>query len=848
MSSKRRFQRSNHRQEVSRASIEALEARQLLNFTPAVNYATGGSYGPAVATADFNMDGKLDLAAAVSYEPVKVRVRLGDGDGGFGAEQVFAADGVYPDSISVADFNNDTKPDMVVGGGGQFSIFIGNGDGTFQSGVSTYVGDGTQVAVGHFNNNDSNIDLVAGWWHWDFGFHYQPYLGNGQGGFAAGWSENIQGTGGLAPVELNNDGKLDVVTSDGLVLLGYGNGTFLYDYWQPRPLGGGATATGDFTGDGKTDVLVAGSGVAVLRNRGDGTLDAPIHSSVNRGYNSVATADFNADGKLDAIATERGKGTASVLLGNGDGSFRFAGAFAVGTTPSSVTVGDFNGDGRPDAAVANADSKDLSVLFNDGNWATLPPPPSTLAISDTTITEGDSSTLNASLAVSLSYPSAFEVTVQYTTWNGYATQIDDYIFTSGTLRIPAGQTSGTVTVPIKGDLLAEPAETFFVDLTNATGAPIVDAQAICTIIDNDAPPAIIISNVSRAEGKAGTTPFTFTVSLSSASAQDSSVRYATASGSATSSGGNRDYQSTSGTLNFPAGVTSKTVTVSVVGDTRIEPDETFFVNLSQAIGLTIADAQGAGTILNDDGGRGKNWVGSASGGSWSTASSWSPSGVPGADSLVSIDGASLNLPASATVSELWLRNSAALSVAAGGDRVLRTAGLFLDPDAVLDLSDNELIIDYTGDSPASAVGELLRSGRNGGAWNGVGLGSSAAVAGATGLGYAEAADLFASFPASLGTQSLDVTSIVVRHTLLGDATLDGKVDVADLGILGSSWQQSDCTFSDGDFDYDGFVSISDLGILATNWQKDLPQPSAPALESSAPSRRSAPGRIIDELV
>ena len=86
--------------------------------------------------------------------------------------------------------------------------------------------------------------------------------------------------------------------------------------------------------------------------------------------------------------------------------------------------------------------------------------------------------------------------------------------------------------------------------------------------------------------------------------------------SATSSGGTSDYQSKSGTLILPAGVTSQPVTVSVIGDTRKESEETFLLNLSQPVNATIADGQGVGTILNDDSGRGKQWIGPASGGSW----------------------------------------------------------------------------------------------------------------------------------------------------------------------------------------------------------------------------------------
>ena len=103
--------------------------------------------------------------------------------------------------------------------------------------------------------------------------------------------------------------------------------------------------------------------------------------------------------------------------------------------------------------------------------------------------------------------------------------------------------------------------------------------------------------MSSAEGNSGTKQFTFTVSLSVASGKTATVDYATADGTAEAGS---DYVATSGTLSFAAGVTSKTVKVTVNGDTTIEPDETFFVNLSNASNATIADTQGLGTIENDD--------------------------------------------------------------------------------------------------------------------------------------------------------------------------------------------------------------------------------------------------------
>lgn len=110
--------------------------------------------------------------------------------------------------------------------------------------------------------------------------------------------------------------------------------------------------------------------------------------------------------------------------------------------------------------------------------------------------------------------------------------------------------------------------------------------------------SLSITDVSLTEGNSGTKIFAFTVSLTPSSTGTVTVRYATANGTATTS--NRDYSSTSGTLSFNAGATSKTVNVSVRGDTRRENNETFYLNLSSASGASFADSQGLGTIVNDD--------------------------------------------------------------------------------------------------------------------------------------------------------------------------------------------------------------------------------------------------------
>lgn len=140
--------------------------------------------------------------------------------------------------------------------------------------------------------------------------------------------------------------------------------------------------------------------------------------------------------------------------------------------------------------------------------------------------------------------------------------------------------------------------TFTVTATNAAGTGIASAASNSVTPDTLAPlPSLSINDVSRAEGNAGTTAFIFNVTLTPASASTVTVNYATINGTATAPS---DYAATSGTLTFTPGQTTQTVTVQVNGDTTVEPDETFFVSLSNPVSAMIARAQGVGTILNDD--------------------------------------------------------------------------------------------------------------------------------------------------------------------------------------------------------------------------------------------------------
>ncbi len=287
-------------------------------------------------------------------------------------------------------------------------------------------------------------------------------------------------------------------------------------------------------------------------------------------------------------------------MGLGDGSFAAAQGYDAGASATDVALGDFNGDLYPDLAVAEGNN--ASVLINNADWPPVPPAPPALSIADVAITEGNTGTLNAVFTVRLSSASTQAVTVYFATGDSGATAGLDYSATSGTLTFAPGVTVMTISVPVLGDVLDEYDEQFVVTLSGAANAEISVAQAIATIVDNDAPPTISIADASILEGDRGTKTMTFTVRLSASSGKSISVDYATADDTATTADG--DYFATYGTLYFAPGETFKTFTVVIRGDTKQELDETYFINLSGAFDATIADGQAIGTIRNDDNKRG----------------------------------------------------------------------------------------------------------------------------------------------------------------------------------------------------------------------------------------------------
>ena len=427
---------------------------QLLNSdgsTQSTNtFATGFTPDPAFSTivsADFDGDGKLDLAVSDPGTPGSsnggVAILLGNGNGGFQAAKYFPA-GQNPSSLAAADFNGDGKIDLAAASsvGSTIAVLSGKGDGTFTTPVSYGNGGDSQAIPAAILaidlNGDNHPDLVVA----NQGFVTVPNssistLINTGSGFKPDF--NAPFPLGMIPTmlaysDLNNDGKLDLVaaspsSSASIVLFGNGDGTFQQpayyaaantagsvavlplddgtsllvttdqlsgNLWlsvvspegsigaPPLYLVGGmptGVAVADLNGDGLPDVVVTGgsSDVSVLLGQKSGPLGGPAGYSLGQPSpmpQAVAVGDLNNDGKPDVVVASTGQagnpGLVSVLLGKGDGTFEPPNSTDVNQTAQSIALADLNGDGKLDAVVAAYGSQSSFAGTDPGGIVVLP--------------------------------------------------------------------------------------------------------------------------------------------------------------------------------------------------------------------------------------------------------------------------------------------------------------------------------------------------------------------------------------------------------------------------------------------------------------------------------------------
>ena len=281
--------------------------------------------------------------------------------------------------------------------------------------------------------------------------------------------------------------------------------------------------------------------------------------------------------------------------------------FPPGTTAQTIAV-KVNGD------VVDEPDQTFVVRLSGPQNATIATPEAVgtiqdddapeVQITDVTVVEGDSGSVNAEFTVSLKAPSDQTVVVDAVVVDGTTTAGTDYT-PPGPIRLtfPPGTISQLFIVAVTGDLLDEPDETSAVNLT-AVGtlrgglrAALFKAQGIGTIVDDDTA-GVALHDVTVVEGDSGSVDAVFTVSLTTPSSEAVTVVAQTADGTATAG---LDYSAVGPvTLTFPAGTISQAFTVPVLGDLLDETDETFSINLTGPSHGRTDRAQGLATIRDDD--------------------------------------------------------------------------------------------------------------------------------------------------------------------------------------------------------------------------------------------------------
>ena len=361
---------------------------------------TGGTHPQGIVVADFNGDGKPDIAVS-NLDQNTIAVFLNSGSGVFAAPntapiittvQLDSSLGLNIGSLAVGDFNEDGIPDLVVAtiAGNQASIILlGNGDGTFRQQPPIPNSFGFLRAKVADLNGDGHQDLAFA-----LNGGLAISLGNGDGTFGAMMglpSASFPGLFlGLAVADFNGDGKLDIAAADfgsffggfGTLVFyaGNGDGTFATPTAVPLQISSfpGSLASGDFNSDGKQDLLIGFPASAfILFGNGDGTFDQSFDSirfvyggnfsTFTTNPVTVFAADLTHIGKFDAVTSGFDTGTLQIALNNVIGFPRtnpgvFSFSFAPGLT--DIAAGDLNGDGLLDVVVINFKTSEIHVLLS----------------------------------------------------------------------------------------------------------------------------------------------------------------------------------------------------------------------------------------------------------------------------------------------------------------------------------------------------------------------------------------------------------------------------------------------------------------------------------------------------
>lgn len=534
--------------------------------TSSVRYATVA--GTASATSDFApVSATMDFAAGERTKAVTVNL---NGDTRAEPDETFSLRLSSPISATIADdtgvgtiLNDDNPPSLsvndvsvtegtLVGGTATFTI-TRSGDATGSSSVQYATAEGTATAGTDFT---SVLPAVAS--------------------FAAG--ETAKTVTVAIVGDLANEPNETV-----LLNLSSPNGATIADAQ------GVATIVDD-------DLLLG-----LLETPGPATFIAVTDATVVEGNSGTANASFTV------VRTGLLTGTSSVQYataeGTGTAGSDFVGvaatavSFAAGEAAKTVTVA-VAGDtivepsetflvklSSPVGAVV-ADDTGVGTIFDDD---VVP----TVAVNDASVTEGSSGTTTAVFTITRYGITAGVASVQYATADGTATAGSDFVgLAPTTVQFASGETTKTVTVTVNGGTGPEDDETFSVRLSSPVGATIADGAGVGTIFNDDAHPTVRVSDVVSPGGDTDAWAI-FEVTRSGATTRTSSVRYATAAGTAAE--GTDFVGIAPTTLTFAPQELVKIVAVKVKAG--VEADETFSLRLSEPTDASVGDAQGGAAVV-----------------------------------------------------------------------------------------------------------------------------------------------------------------------------------------------------------------------------------------------------------
>ena len=357
-------------------------AAQNMVFNGPRNYPIGAVTGDSFGIADFNGDGRPDMATA-NYYSNNVSVLLQNSDGNYNSAVPYAV-GNQPVSLQTADVNGDGKLDLLVvnSADNTLGVLLGKGDGTFQAQVVTSLPVSTAniwnsgLMVGDWNGDHKPDIAIAGNLPAVGTYGLAILLGNGDGTFQSTVTYSLTASPFQSNLgDFNGDGKLDLVTSDetGIyVWLGNGDGTFnpaVFTAVSQTMWLTAALLLGDFNQDGYLDIAAAtnidlggdgGPELTIFAGNGDGTFQENVVP--NAVYQPYAAGDLNGDGQLDLLAWNENRGVNpfdfTTLLNDGTATFTPGGPvpYVLGTT----LLSDVDGDQK----------RDLIGLFLNGNYGT----------------------------------------------------------------------------------------------------------------------------------------------------------------------------------------------------------------------------------------------------------------------------------------------------------------------------------------------------------------------------------------------------------------------------------------------------------------------------------------------